>query len=63
MVDGVFVRPAGAFTRLDEEAIVARARQWCAKFEGHYRAGLGAGRPMLQRVAREFQPLSAYDRP
>jgi Amidohydrolase family len=57
LVDGVFVRRNDAFTRHDEEAIVARAREWCAKFEGYYRACVRAGRPMFQLVAEEFQPL------
>jgi hypothetical protein len=57
LVDGVFVRRLGAFTRLDEEAIVARAREWSARFEGHYRACTRAGQPMFRRMAEEFQPF------
>jgi cytosine/adenosine deaminase-related metal-dependent hydrolase len=50
LVDGVFVRRNGVFTRLDEEAILARAREWCAKFEGCYKASMRAGRAMFPRV-------------
>jgi 5-methylthioadenosine/S-adenosylhomocysteine deaminase len=58
LVDGVFVRRRGVFTRLDEEAIIARAREWCEKFEVYYKACMRAARPMFRRVAEEFQPLA-----
>jgi 5-methylthioadenosine/S-adenosylhomocysteine deaminase len=61
LIDGVFVRRGGAFTRLDEEAILARARRWCERFEAYYTARAHAGSPMFERVAQEFQPPAPAD--
>jgi cytosine/adenosine deaminase-related metal-dependent hydrolase len=55
MVDGVFIRRHGAFTFLDEEAIIARAAEWCRKFGLDYSSARNAGRPMVQRSQPEFQ--------
>ncbi len=56
MVDGVFVRRDGAFTWLDEEAILARACEWCQRFSADYQSSKRTGRLFFIRVHREFQP-------
>ncbi|OGO39589.1 MAG: hypothetical protein A2W35_19955 [Chloroflexi bacterium RBG_16_57_11] len=55
IIDGVFIRRHGAFTLLDEEAIIARAREWCHKFGIDFAAARTAGRSMVRRIQPEFQ--------
>jgi cytosine/adenosine deaminase-related metal-dependent hydrolase len=55
LIDGVFIRRQGAFTFLDEEAIIARAEEWFRKFSRHY---LSARRSRVALVCHrrpEFQ--------
>lgn len=50
LVDGVFVRRNSQFTYLDEEAIIAHAREWCDKFNVDYHRMNRANQPMFQRL-------------
>ncbi len=54
MVDGKFLRRNGEFTVLDEDAIIARAREWCDKFAVDYMAAKKTGTPMFNRVHEEY---------
>ena len=56
MIDGEWIRRAGAFTFLDEERITANARAWCQKFEIHYRAAMRRGEATYRRLRPEFSP-------
>jgi len=56
MIDGVFVRRNGAFTSLDEQAIIARAAEWCRKFRLNYNSKRASGIPFVRRIQPEFQP-------
>jgi cytosine/adenosine deaminase-related metal-dependent hydrolase len=56
LIDGTFVRRNAEFTTLDEEAIIAHAREWCEKFGNYYRDCLERQQPMFRRVYPEFQP-------
>jgi 5-methylthioadenosine/S-adenosylhomocysteine deaminase len=55
LVDGVFIRKQGAFTFLDEAAILRRAGEWCQKFIHDYDAASQAGRPLVRHLKPEFQ--------
>ena len=55
MVDGEFLRREGAFTRLDEGSIIARAQDRCDQFAADYQAARTAGRPMFRRLQEEFR--------
>lgn len=57
LVDGIFLRREGHFTHLDEEAIIARAQEWCDRFAADYQAAKRAGRPLFRRVHEEFQRI------
>jgi 5-methylthioadenosine/S-adenosylhomocysteine deaminase len=54
MVDGVFLRRNGEFTIFDEEAIIAKANQWCDKFTIDYMTAKATGTPMFNRVHEEY---------
>jgi cytosine/adenosine deaminase-related metal-dependent hydrolase len=55
IIDGIFIRRQGAFTSLDEEAIIARAAEWCRKFSRDYASAHIAGQPFVRRIQPEFQ--------
>jgi cytosine/adenosine deaminase-related metal-dependent hydrolase len=55
MIDGVFIRRHGAFTFLDEEAIIGRAKALCNQFGQDYRAARQSGRELAHRVQADFQ--------
>jgi cytosine/adenosine deaminase-related metal-dependent hydrolase len=57
MVDGKFLRRNGKFTIFDEEAIIARAQQWCDKFAVDYMEAKKIGNPMFNRVHEEYQRI------
>jgi cytosine/adenosine deaminase-related metal-dependent hydrolase len=54
MVDGEFLRRDGEFTIFDEEAITAKANEWCDKFTVDYMTAKAAGDPMFNRVHEEY---------
>lgn len=56
MVDGVFLRRAGKFTMLDEERILAKGREWFAKFTDYYERGQREKRMLVDLVHEEFSP-------
>ena len=57
MVDGKFLRRNGKFTIFDEEAIIARAQQWCDKFAVDYMEAKKIGNPMFNRIHEEYQRI------
>jgi cytosine/adenosine deaminase-related metal-dependent hydrolase len=57
MVDGKFLRRDGEFTIFDEEAIIARAQEWCDKFTEDYMQAQAAEEPMFNRVHEEYQRI------
>ncbi|MBN1262349.1 MAG: amidohydrolase family protein [Anaerolineae bacterium] len=57
MVDGQFLRRDGEFTIFDEEAIIAKAQEWCDKFTMDWFAAQKSGDPMFNRVHEEYQRL------
>jgi 5-methylthioadenosine/S-adenosylhomocysteine deaminase len=54
MVDGEFLRRDGEFTIFDEDAIIAKANEWCDKFTVDYMTAKAAGDPMFNRVHEEY---------
>ncbi len=57
MVDGRFLRRGGEFTLFDEEAIIARAKEWCDKFTVDWFKAQESGEAMFNRVHEEYQRL------
>jgi len=57
MVDGRFLRRDGEFTIFDEDAIIARAKEWCDKFTVDYFTAQESGEPMFNRVHEEYQRI------
>lgn len=57
MVDGVFLRRDGEFTIFDEEAIIAKANEWCDKFTVDYMKAKETGEPMFNRVHEEYTKI------
>lgn len=56
MVNGVILRRDGTFIFLDEEAIIARAQEWCDKFSAYYLVSKQYNKPMIKRVHDDFLP-------
>jgi len=54
MVNGEFLRIDGAFIHLDEEAIVARAQEWCDIFAEFYATSKQLNQPMTKRLHDDF---------
>ncbi|MFB0537069.1 MAG: amidohydrolase family protein [Anaerolineae bacterium] len=54
MVDGKFLRRDGQFTIFDEEAVMARAQDWCNEFTEYYMWKKSTGEPMFTRLHEEF---------
>jgi len=54
MVNGDFLIRDGAFTHLDEEAIIGRAQEWCDKFSAYYLDNKQHNKPMVKRVHDDF---------
>jgi len=57
MVDGRFLRRDGEFTIFDEEAIIAKAKEWCDKFTVDWFEAQESGEPMFNRVHEEYQRI------
>ena len=57
MVDGVFLRRDNEFTIFDEEAIIAKANEWCDKFTFDYFKAQETGDPMFNRVHEEYTKI------
>lgn len=55
LIDGVFIRRQGAFTFLDEEAIIARAEEWFRKFSRHYLSARQSRVALVCHRRPEFQ--------
>jgi cytosine/adenosine deaminase-related metal-dependent hydrolase len=55
MVDGRLLRRDGEFTIFDEEAIIAKAEEWCDRFTADYFKAQEMGEPMFERVHEEYQ--------
>ncbi len=55
LVDGVFLRRDSKFTFLDEEVIIARAREWCDRFDQDYHRMQQTGQLMFHRILNEIQ--------
>jgi len=55
MVDGELLRREGAFTRMDEQAVIGRGQEWCDRFAFDYREALRSGKPMVKRLQEDFR--------
>jgi len=55
MVDGELLRREGAFTRMDEPAVIGRGQEWCDRFAFDHREALRSGNPMFKRLQEDFR--------
>ncbi len=54
MVNGHLLIRDGAFTRLDEAAIIGRAQDWCDQFSDYYLDSMQHNKSMVKRVHQDF---------
>lgn len=57
MVDGEFLRRDGQFTRVDEEAIIARANEWFGRFCREFVASQADSQLLYKPIHEEFTKL------